>query len=60
MGLGMKMSMDKVPSLPFDNIKFFDKHYFFSKSIKYKNSIITVTRASTEPFEIEIKEETIE
>ena len=59
MGLGMKSSMDKVPSLPFNNIKFFDKEYFFSKTIIYKNSVITVTRSSTEPFEIEIKEETI-
>ena len=59
MGLGMKSSMDKVPSLPFDNIKFFDKQYFYSKTIFYKNSVITVTRSSTEPFEIEIKEETI-
>lgn len=59
LGLGMKSSMDKVPSLPFNNIKFFDKRYFYSKSIKYKNSIITVTRASSEPFEIEILEETI-
>ena len=58
-GLGMKSSMDKVPSLPFNNIKFFDKQYFYSKSIKYKNSIITVTRTSSEPFEIEILEETI-
>jgi len=59
MGFGMKSSMDKVPSLPFNNIKFFDKQYFYSKSIKYKNSIITVTRVSSEPFEIEILEETI-
>lgn len=58
-GLGMKSSMDKVPSLPFNNIKFFDKEYFFSRTIVYKNSVITVTRSSTEPFEIEIKEETI-
>ena len=59
LGLGMKSSMDKVPSLPFDNIKFFDKKYFYSRTIKYHNSIITITRASTEPFEIEIIEETI-
>ena len=59
MGLGMKSSMDKVPSLPFNNIKFFDKEYFFSRTIVYKNSVITVTRSSTEPFEIEIKEENI-
>ena len=60
MGLGMKSSMDKVPSLPFNNIKFFDKEYYYSKTIIYKNSVITVTRSSTEPFEIEIKEETID
>ena len=60
MGLGMKSSMDKVPSLPFDNIKFFDKKYFFSRTTAYKNCVITVTRSSTEPFEIEVKEETID
>ena len=59
LGLGMKSSMDKVPSLPFDNIKFFDKKYFYSRTIKYHNSIITITRASAEPFEIEIIEEAI-
>ena len=59
MGLGIKSSMDKVPSLPFDNIKFYDGEYFYSRTIRYKDSIITVTRVSSEPFEIEIKEENI-
>ena len=59
MGSGMKSSMDKVPSLPFDNIKFYDRKYYFSKTIIFDNSVITVTRESIDPFEIEIIEETI-
>ena len=58
-GSGIKSNMDKVPSLPFNNIKFYDGEYFFSRTLRYKDSVITVTRKSTEPFEVEIKEETI-
>ena len=58
-GSGIKGNMDKVPSLPFNNVKFYDGAYFFSSTVTYKKSVITVTRRSTEPFEIEIIEEKI-
>ena len=51
--------MDKIPSFPFNNVKFYDGEYFYSRTIRFKESVITVTRKSTEPFEIEIKEENI-
>lgn len=58
-GQGIRSKMDKVPSLPLNNIKFFDGQYFYSNTIVYKNLVITVTRVGTEPFEIEVKEENI-
>ena len=59
LGQGIKMKMDKVPALPFDNIKFYDGSYVYSKTVTYNGVVITVTRVSDEPFEIEIKEETL-
>ena len=59
LGMGIKSKMDKVPALPFDNVKYYDDKYVYSKTIVYKNMVITVARMSDEPFEIEIKEETI-
>lgn len=58
-GSGIKGNMDKVPSLPFNNVKFYDGLYFFSRTIIYKEFVITVTRSSSDPFEIEIVEEKI-
>jgi len=58
-GSGIRSKMDKVPSLPLNNIKFFDGQYFYCRTITYNNLVITVTRNSAEPFEIEVKEESI-
>ena len=58
-GTGIKTKIKVIPGLPINGKKTYQEKYFYSKTIKYKDYIISVTRENNEPFEIEIEEERI-
>ena len=58
-GTGIKTKIKDIPGLPINGKKTYQEKYFYSKTIKYKDYIISVTRENNEPFEIEIEEERI-
>ena len=58
-GTGIKTKIKDIPGLPINGKKTYQEKEFYSKTIKYKDYIISVTRENNEPFEIEIVEERI-
>ena len=58
-GTGIKTKIKDIPGLPINGKKTYQEKEFYSKTIKYKDYIISVTRENNEPFEIEIEEERI-
>ena len=58
-GTGIKTKIKDIPGLPINGKKTYQEKEYYSKTIKYKDYIISVTRENNEPFEIEIEEERI-
>ena len=56
-GTGIKNKIKEIPGLPIDGMKNYQGKKYFSKTIKYKEFIISVNRESEQPFELEIVEE---
>lgn len=55
-GTGIRDKIKEIPGLPINaKIKYKDK-IFYSKTVVYKEFVITVSKENEEPFEIEIKE----
>ena len=56
-GLGSDYSPVDIPAIPFCGVKVFkDKPYYSAQTIAY-DCVISVTRLSTEPFDLDIEEE---
>ena len=55
-GTGIKEKIKEIPGLPINDKKNYKDKVFYSKTATYKEFIITVSRETEEPFEIEIKE----
>ena len=58
-GTGIKTKIKEIPGLPIKGIKEYQGKKYYCYTVKYKDYIISVTRENIEPFEIEIKEETL-
>ncbi len=56
-GTGIKEKIKDIPSIPINNVKSYKNNKYRSKTIKYLDSVICVTRENESPFEINIKEE---
>ena len=56
MGTGIKEKIKEIPGLPTNDKKKYKDKVFYSRTVTYKEFIITVSRETEEPFEIEIKE----
>ncbi len=59
LGTGIKEKIKDIPSLPLNNTKIYKEKTYRSITIKYLDSLITVSRESIEPFEIKIQEENL-
>ena len=59
LGTGIKEKIKDIPSIPINDIKTYKNKTYRSQTVKYKDSVISVTRESTEPFEIKIQEENL-
>ena len=59
LGTGIKEKIKDIPSLPLNDTKIYKEKTYRSITIKYLDSVITVTRESIEPFEIKIQEENL-
>ena len=55
-GTGIKDKIKEIPGLPINDKKKYKDKMFYSRTVIYKEFVITVTREKEEPFEIEIKE----
>ena len=55
-GIGLKDKIKETPALPINGVKEFNGKKFYTRTIKYQDYIISITRESEEPFEVEIKE----
>ena len=55
-GTGIKEKIKEIPGLPINDKKKYKDKMFYSRTVTYKEFVITVTREKEEPFEIEIKE----
>ena len=58
-GNGINRKINTIQSLPLNAIRTYDNKTYFSKTIKYQNLVITVSRASSDDFNINIMEEDI-
>ena len=56
-GTGIKERIKEIPGIPINGLKEYKNKKYFSKTIKFKDYIISITRESDEPFDINIKEE---
>ncbi len=58
-GTGIKEKIKDIPSIPINNVKSYKNKKYRSKTIKYLDLVISITRENESPFEINIKEERI-
>ena len=58
-GNGINQEIKTIQSLPLNAIRTYDNKIYFNKTIKYQNLVITVSRASSDDFNINIMEEDI-
>ena len=56
-GNGINQKINTIQSLPLNAIRTYDNKTYFNKTIKYQNLVITVSRASSDDFNINIMEE---
>lgn len=56
-GNGINQKIKTIQSLPLNAIRTYDNKTYFNKTIKYQNLVITVSRASSDDFNINIMEE---
>ncbi len=58
-GTGIREKIKEIPALPLNGKKTYKDVSYYSRTIQYQNHIISITRETDEPFEIEIQEERI-
>lgn len=58
-GTGIREKIKEIPGLPLNGIKEYKERKYYSKIMKYKDSVISITRESEEPFDIIVEEERI-
>ncbi|MBO6262335.1 MAG: 4'-phosphopantetheinyl transferase superfamily protein [Bacilli bacterium] len=58
-GNGINQKIKTIQSLPLNAIRTYNNKTYFNKTIKYQNLVITVSRASSDDFNINIMEEYI-
>lgn len=56
-GTGLKNNIKGIPALPLNSKRFYEGTFYFNKTIKYNDYIITLSRNSDEEFEILINGE---
>lgn len=56
-GNGINQKINTIQSLPLNAVRTYDNKTYFNKTIKYQNLVITVSRASSDDFNINIMEE---
>lgn len=59
LGTGIKNKISEIPSIPINGVKEYQNKKFYSRTIKYQDHVICVTRENEKPFYIEIKEENL-
>ena len=58
-GTGIKEKIKDIPSIPINDVKTYKEKLYRSQTINYQDLVISITRESTEPFEIKIQEENL-
>lgn len=58
-GIGLRCLLNEVPGLPFNKVKKYRDKEYFTITTEYLNSIISIARETSEPFEISIEKEAI-
>lgn len=58
-GTGIREKIKEIPGLPLNGKKEYKEKKYYSKIVKYKDSVISITRESEEPFDIIVEEERI-
>lgn len=58
-GNGINQKIKTIQSLPLNSIRTYDNKTYFNKTIKYQDLVITVSRASSDDFAINIIKEVI-
>lgn len=56
-GTGIKKKVNEIPALPINGNKEYEGKKYYSKTMVYKDYVISITRETDEPFDIEIEEE---
>ena len=56
-GLGIREDIKNIPSLPLNGARDYKSHFYINKTIMYNNYIITVSRQSSEDYEINLIED---
>ncbi len=56
-GTGIKGKIKDIPALPLTGFKEYENKRFYGKIIQYKDHVISISRESEEPFNVEIEEE---
>lgn len=59
-GNGINQKINTIQSLPLNAIRTYDNKTYFNKTIKYQNLVITVSRASSDDFNINIMDNIME
>lgn len=57
LGTGIKNKISDIPALPITGIKTYQNKTLYSRTIKYQNYVLSMTRDNKEPFGIIIQEE---
>ena len=57
LGTGIKNKISEIPALPITGIKTYQNKTLYSRTIKYQDYVLSITRDNKEPFEIIIQEE---
>ena len=59
-GKGINKKPNTIPGLPINGLRVYENKTFFNKTIKYKDLIITISRESSDDFDIGIVKEAIQ
>ena len=55
-GTGIKNKIKEIPGIPINGVKEYQGNKYYSKTIKYKDYVISITRKTSEVFDVNVEE----
>ena len=55
-GTGIKNKIKEIPGIPINGFKEYQGNKYYSKTIKYKDCVISITRKTSEVFDVNVEE----